>query len=80
MRMEGIIVVSNFLYFLPILTSSLTSLSLRLCISLLQGFDEYMNIVLDDAAEYNVKTNERTPVGRIMLKGDCITLMQRATP
>lgn len=57
-----------------------------------------MNIVLDDAAEINVKTKESRSVGnyqhmayenkrwwhinagRIMLKGDCITLMQRADP
>jgi len=25
-----------------------------------------------------VKTNKRTTVGRILLKGDCITLIQRA--
>jgi small nuclear ribonucleoprotein (snRNP)-like protein len=52
-----------------------------------------MNIVLDDAAEVNVKTSVRKPlgiylficiirnlttvVGRILLKGDCITLIQR---
>mmetsp|Transcript_32291 Transcript_32291/g.70337 ORF Transcript_32291/g.70337 Transcript_32291/m.70337 type:complete len:101 (-) Transcript_32291:83-385(-) len=44
------------------------------------GFDEYMNIVLDEAAEVNVKTKESRNIGRIMLKGDCITLMQRAIP
>jgi small nuclear ribonucleoprotein E len=43
------------------------------------GFDEYMNIVLDDAVEVNVKTSARRPLGRILLKGDCITLIQRAT-
>lgn len=53
-----------------------------------------MNIVLDDAAEYNVKTGARKQLGkaffymsfyvwffdfagRILLKGDCITLIQR---
>ena len=82
---------------------------------LLKGFDEYMNIVLDNAAEVNIKTRDVTPIGewesgisqsvigyyiykylkvffylyfmcvmfvfegRILLKGDCITLMQRAT-
>ena len=40
-----------------------------------QGFDEYMNIVLDDAEEVDVKRKTRTPVGRILLKGDNITLL-----
>mmetsp|Transcript_10962 Transcript_10962/g.17866 ORF Transcript_10962/g.17866 Transcript_10962/m.17866 type:complete len:99 (+) Transcript_10962:75-371(+) len=44
------------------------------------GFDEYMNVVLDDAVEVNMKTSARKPVGRILLKGDCITLIQRADP
>jgi small nuclear ribonucleoprotein E len=40
------------------------------------GFDEYMNIVLDDAVEINAKNNQRTEVGRILLKGDAVTLLQ----
>lgn len=40
------------------------------------GFDEYMNLVLDDAEEVSVKRKIRKPVGRILLKGDTITLMQ----
>ncbi|GAB4842619.1 hypothetical protein Ancab_012594 [Ancistrocladus abbreviatus] len=39
------------------------------------GFDEYMNLVLDDAEEVNVKKNTRKSLGRILLKGDNITLM-----
>ncbi len=39
------------------------------------GFDEFMNIVLDEAEEYHVKKNTRTPVGRIMLKGDNVALV-----
>jgi len=39
------------------------------------GFDEYMNLVLDDAEEISVKKKTRRPVGRILLKGDNITLM-----
>ena len=35
--------------------------------SISQGFDEYMNIVLDDAAEINVKTKESTPVGMLIV-------------
>ncbi|WIA36713.1 hypothetical protein OEZ86_007988 [Tetradesmus obliquus] len=40
------------------------------------GFDEYMNLVLDDAEEVSVKRKTRKPLGRILLKGDNITLMQ----
>merc|ERR1711981_1087718 len=40
------------------------------------GFDEYMNLVLDDAAEVHLKRGTMKKVGRIMLKGDNITLIQ----
>mmetsp|Transcript_19598 Transcript_19598/g.27572 ORF Transcript_19598/g.27572 Transcript_19598/m.27572 type:complete len:93 (+) Transcript_19598:151-429(+) len=40
------------------------------------GFDEYMNLTLDEALECDMKTGKRTNVGRILLKGDSITLMQ----
>ncbi len=48
------------------------------CLALprLQGFDEYMNLVLDEAEEVSTKRKTRKPLGRIMLKGDNITLMQ----
>ncbi|XP_072694453.1 small nuclear ribonucleoprotein E-like isoform X2 [Canis lupus baileyi] len=39
------------------------------------GFDEYMNLVLDDAVEIHSKTKSRKQLGWIMLKGD-ITLLQ----
>ena len=39
------------------------------------GFDEFMNIVLDDAEEISVKKKTRRNLGRILLKGDNITLM-----
>ena len=42
------------------------------------GFDEYMNVVLDDAEEVDMKTKKRKPLQRILLKGDTITLMQQA--
>ena len=69
-----------------------------------QGFDEYMNLVLDQAEEVNTKTGAKRAVGtllrhiniiflpswpnslsffstgKILLKGDCITLLQRANP
>uniref|UniRef100_A0A914WMD7 Small nuclear ribonucleoprotein E n=1 Tax=Plectus sambesii TaxID=2011161 RepID=A0A914WMD7_9BILA len=40
------------------------------------GFDEYMNVVLDDAEEIHMKTKNRKKLGRILLKGDNITLIQ----
>ena len=45
------------------------------------GFDEYMNCVLDEAEEVFLKKNQpevntkRTKLGRIMLKGDKISLI-----
>ena len=39
------------------------------------GFDEYMNLVLDDAEELQVEKKTRKALGRILLKGDNITLM-----
>ncbi|CAD7685002.1 unnamed protein product [Nyctereutes procyonoides] len=40
------------------------------------GFHEYMNLVLDDAEEIHSKIKSRKQLGRIMLKGDNITLLQ----
>ncbi|KAG0364793.1 hypothetical protein BGZ54_007159 [Gamsiella multidivaricata] len=40
------------------------------------GFDEFMNLVLDNAVEVNIKKSTRKEVGRILLKGDNITLIQ----
>jgi small nuclear ribonucleoprotein E len=39
------------------------------------GFDEYMNVVLDDAEEVHLKKKTRKRLGRILLKGDNITLI-----
>ena len=44
------------------------------------GFDEYMNMTLDDAVELDTKTGKRRDIGRILLKGDNITLIQDANP
>ena len=40
------------------------------------GFDEYMNMTLEDAVE--IVGDKRTEVGRILLKGDSITMLQDA--
>lgn len=42
------------------------------------GFDEYMNLVLDDAEELHIKKETRKPLGRILLKGDNICLLMNA--
>ncbi|XP_054286968.1 probable small nuclear ribonucleoprotein E [Macrosteles quadrilineatus] len=44
------------------------------------GFDEYMNLVLDEAEEVYEKTGRRRKLGRIMLKGENITLIQNVHP
>jgi len=43
------------------------------------GFDEYMHLVLDDAEEVLEKKGKRVAVGRILLKGDNITLMRNVS-
>ncbi len=42
------------------------------------GFDEFMNVVMDDAEEVENKGGKptRRALGRILLKGDTITLIQ----
>lgn len=42
------------------------------------GFDEFMNLVLDDAEEIKIKANSRRSVGRIMLKGDNVSVITPA--
>jgi len=37
-----------------------------------------MNLVLDDAEEVDLKKEKRIPLGRILLKGDAITLIRNA--
>ncbi|CAE8743834.1 unnamed protein product [Polarella glacialis] len=44
------------------------------------GFDEYMNLVIDDAEEIMVKKKTRRAIGRILLKGDNICLMMNTGP
>lgn len=48
--------------------------SLSACLSA-QGFDEYSNLVLDDVEEVNVKSGRRVALGRILQKGDTVTLI-----
>ncbi|KAG9103849.1 mRNA splicing protein sme1 [Ceratobasidium sp. 370] len=45
----------------------------------IQGFDEFMNVVVDEAEEVYAKDSKpRRSIGRILLKGDNITLIQPA--
>ncbi len=41
------------------------------------GFDEYMNLVLEDAHELNLKAKTRKALGRTLLKGDNICLIMK---
>ncbi|KIY66036.1 Sm-like ribonucleo protein [Cylindrobasidium torrendii FP15055 ss-10] len=42
------------------------------------GFDEFMNLVLEEAAEvFTQEAKPRRDLGRILLKGDNITLIQQ---
>jgi hypothetical protein len=43
-------------------------------------FEKLISMVLDDAVEIDSKKNARQEVGRILLKGDAITLLQEAQP
>jgi len=40
-----------------------------------RGFDEFMNIVVDEAVEVSTKDGSKEELGRILLKGDNITLI-----
>ncbi|KAI9670976.1 MAG: mRNA splicing protein sme1 [Alyxoria varia] len=46
----------------------------------LRGFDEFMNLVVDDAVEVKMEPKEdeapRKQLGRILLKGDNVSLIQ----
>jgi small nuclear ribonucleoprotein E len=43
---------------------------------LIIGFDEYMNLVMEECEELSVKKGTRTYLGRIMLKGDNVSLIR----
>ncbi|RMZ90692.1 hypothetical protein DV736_g2065, partial [Chaetothyriales sp. CBS 134916] len=46
----------------------------------IRGFDEFMNLVIDDAVEVQLATREspekRRQLGQILLKGDNVSLIQ----
>ena len=41
----------------------------------LRGFDQYMNLVLDEAVE-EVSTTERTEIGMIVLRGNSVVIIE----
>ena len=47
---------------------------------IIKGFDEWMNLVLDQAVEINEKKSTRIELGRILLKGDTICLVHILDP
>ncbi|KAK4171916.1 hypothetical protein QBC36DRAFT_339005 [Triangularia setosa] len=58
-------------------------LSIRI-VGIIRGFDEFMNLVIDDAVEVKQisKTNDtetRRNLGQILLKGDNVSLIQSYT-
>ena len=51
----------------------------NMCIEgVILGTDEFMNLLLDNAAEVNTKHNTTKPIGRILLKGDNIVMITAA--
>ena len=42
------------------------------------GFDEFMNIVLDDAVEIYLTKHESMPLGRMLLRGECVGIVHEA--
>ena len=44
------------------------------------GFDEFMNVVLDESTEVYGKKGTRREIGRIIIKGDNIALICNITP
>lgn len=47
---------------------------------IIDGFDEFMNVVLSDACEIEANSENKRDLGSIMLKGDCITLISSINP
>ena len=43
-----------------------------------QGFDEYMNLVLDEADELDMKKKTRKSLGKILLKGENVVSLMLA--
>jgi small nuclear ribonucleoprotein E len=40
------------------------------------GFDEFMNIVLDETFEIQIKNKTSRPLGKLLVKGENVTLLR----
>ena len=47
---------------------------------IIRGFDEWMNLVLEQTVEIDTKKKSETKLGRILLKGDTICLVRLLDP
>lgn len=47
----------------------------RKIVGVLKGYDQFMNIVLEDCSEIN-KLDKRTPIGTVMLRGNSIVMWE----
>lgn len=74
-RLEGQIIV-RFSIYAPCCSG--VHADRPVCSAVVQGFDEYMNVVLDGAEEINTRKKTRKRLGRLLLKGDNVTLIQKA--
>ena len=43
------------------------------------GFDEFMNLVLNDTFEIYIKDNSKLSLGTLMLRGDTISIIHQIT-
>jgi small nuclear ribonucleoprotein E len=41
----------------------------------LTGFDEFMNIIMENTVEINTKSEKSASLGTLMLKSDCIAML-----
>lgn len=46
----------------------------------IRGFDEWMNFVLDQAVEVDARRGTRRELGRVLLKGDAVSLLHLLRP
>lgn len=47
----------------------------RRIVGLLRGFDQFMNLVLEDTMEYGQK-EEKVPIGTVMIRGNSVILWE----
>lgn len=47
----------------------------RRIVGVLRGFDQFMNLVLEDCNEF-VKADEKNPIGTVMIRGNSVVLWE----